>query len=124
VILSKARNYALLEVDVDESLLATLFLSKKTISDLSTLAEGTLDHIEFVRLEHPPSSQNLTTCGFFLLRYLKIAVRCQQFTTTNDRKSSIACFMGGISEEIFSSVFYQWMDPLKQFLATAGNCIE
>jgi hypothetical protein len=85
--------------------------------------EQTLRECEFLRLEHPPYSRDLSLCDlFFLVVFMKM--KLLSYKTIGELEDAMTKANEGIPKETLIGIAHAWRRRLEQCIQSEGNYFE
>jgi hypothetical protein len=71
---------------------------------------------------HPPWSPDLTPSDFYLLGHVKRCLAGLSFEDADELLAAVEGVLEGIEKMTSQAVFLEWMDRLRKYIATNGDC--
>jgi hypothetical protein len=90
-------------------------------------AKRVLDFLEqngMERAPHPPYSQDLAPCDFYLFGYVRGLLAGREFADRTELEQAVMAILDGIEKVTLGEVFLTWMARLRTCIETNGEYVE
>jgi hypothetical protein len=87
------------------------------------MASGYIDHYEFIKVSHLPSTPDIAPSDFYHFGNLKIKLAKCHETKREELFRNVQAILSSISENKPFNVFKEWMRRLQQVIDSGGEDI-